>query len=146
MNTPTTDKHAFHRINGMASPDGDVVGVEVARKLERERDEARQYMFLHDFRPIKSVKAEMKGLLNSLMENTELKAELTQLRNELLSCNNDRDNLHAELYAKESAELAKLRNVCDEAIQELTLSGVFPKQLLASYSTLPHVMQKKGTQ
>lgn len=31
---PITDKHAFHRITGIASPDGDVVGVQVARDLE----------------------------------------------------------------------------------------------------------------
>lgn len=32
--TPITDKHAFHRITGIASPDGDVVGVQISRELE----------------------------------------------------------------------------------------------------------------
>ena len=34
--TPETDVHAFHRISGISSPDGDVVGVKFARQLERE--------------------------------------------------------------------------------------------------------------
>ena len=33
-NTPETDFHAFHRISGISSPAGDVVGVDFARALE----------------------------------------------------------------------------------------------------------------
>src|ERR1017187_3049393 len=39
--TPITDKHAFHRITGLASPEGDVVGVQIARELECQLNHSR---------------------------------------------------------------------------------------------------------
>ena len=36
--TPLADQHAFHRITGLSSPEGDVVGVKIARELEIDRD------------------------------------------------------------------------------------------------------------
>ena len=33
--TPETDKHAFHRITGLASRDGDVVSSKICRRLEQ---------------------------------------------------------------------------------------------------------------
>ena len=40
--TPITDKHAFHRITGIASTDGDVVGVQIARDLECQLDTQKE--------------------------------------------------------------------------------------------------------
>lgn len=40
--TPITDTHAFHRITGIASPDGDVVGVQIARDLECKLDTQKE--------------------------------------------------------------------------------------------------------
>jgi hypothetical protein len=42
--TPITDKHAFHRITGIASPDGDAVGSTVTRSLEKSANDLACYL------------------------------------------------------------------------------------------------------
>lgn len=44
--TPIIDRHAFHRITGISSKDGDVVSVEVARSLEVKLNEANRRLEL----------------------------------------------------------------------------------------------------
>lgn len=125
--TPETDAHTFWRITGIANKDGDVVGSHIARKLERERDEARAE---RDKR--REVIADVVRTLGHGccgLSNQEIVPHIKDLQ----------------------AELTQLRKVCDElasGLEQHTINLVTPcsqcNKALTNYSTLPHVIKAKG--
>jgi hypothetical protein len=130
--TPETDAHAFDRITGIASPSGDVIGVEVAHKLERERDEVR--VSVYEMKEWCKVQRHLCDLAISNQESWMRKWDVSQ------------------------AERTQLRKVCDELAKELKWyweplpEGAFhpdnpvnqKSQALERYSTLPHVIKEKA--
>ena len=114
-----------------------------ARKLERERNEARAR--------VTDLEANNRYQRGYAAGEKSVEAELTQLckdnetfRNAQKSC--------ADCDAATFEEVTKLRKVCNDLAEDLTSvvntkeKSTWSKSLaLQSYSTLPHVIKAKGT-
>jgi hypothetical protein len=125
--TPRTDAHAFHRITGLASPDGDVVDSDFARQLERELQNQYDYN------------------VEQVATQARLERELDEAKAANMALTTCDDVLAlAESLAKSQLKLAQLQKVAKELAYCLDSAWIecawieFPReeQALTTYNNL----------